>query len=115
MLYHSTTLFILEKIKEYYLDAVNQKNLEYTSFKELSMPPPKNESFSLLKGGAGKDEGKEKGNYTDYFYRCFMVESVLFYFWFKSRRVLSCREAYIGTVSEVWSSKFIRREIHGGI
>lgn len=33
MLYHSTTLFILEKIKEYYLDAVNQKNLEYTSFK----------------------------------------------------------------------------------
>ena len=30
------------------MDAVNQKNLEYTSFKELSMPPPKNESFSLV-------------------------------------------------------------------
>lgn len=55
MLYHSTTLFILEKIKEYYLDAVNQKNLEYTSFKELSMPPPKNKSFPLLKDGESED------------------------------------------------------------
>lgn len=65
MLYHSTTLFILEKIKEYYLDAVNQKNLEYTSFKELSMPPPKNESFSLLKGG------KDTYFYIQTFMECF--------------------------------------------
>lgn len=69
MLYASTTLFVLEKIKEYYLDAVNQKNLEYTSFKELSMPPPKNKSFPLLKG----DESEEY--YLRYFMQQFRQKS----------------------------------------